>query len=96
MEKKQVNVWLVYMESNVGGEIYFDAIPCASLKIARKTLRFEKDWLMNNTKHFGGYSDDELKEEFDVEEDKDRFYINDPSDDYYEEYKVVRRRVLKK
>ena len=93
-EKNQVNVWMVYLESNVDGEIWFDAIPCASLKKAREVLKKEKEFILKECKHYSGYTPEELKEEFEIEESKDRFYINDPSDDYYEDLKIVRKGIM--
>ena len=90
---KTISIWLVYLESNVDGEIYFEAIPCASLKIARATLKESKKFALTKTKHFSGYTKEELEEEFEIEETLNRFYINDPSDDYYEDYKIVKKEI---
>lgn len=93
-EKKQLYVWMVYLESNVDGEIMFEAVPCASLKRARKVLQEEKDWLLKESNHFGHYQPEDFKETFIVEEDKDRFFVHDPSDDYWEDYKIVKKKIL--
>lgn len=90
---KTISIWLVYLESNVDGEIYFDAIPCASLKIARKTLKKEKERVLKEFHHYKGYTKEELEEEFEIEETLNRFYINDPSDDYYEDYKIEKKEI---
>ena len=94
-EKKQINVWMVYLESNVDGEILFNAVPCASLKKAREILKNEKEWVLKESHHFSPYTPEEIAEEFEVEEGNDRFFINDPSDNYWEDYKIVRKRILK-
>lgn len=93
-EKKQLNVWMVYLESNVDGEIMFEAVPCANLKTARKILQAEKDWLLKESNHFGHYQPEEFKESFIVQEDKDRFFVQDSSDDYWEDYKIVKKKIL--
>lgn len=85
---------MVYLESNVDGEIMFEAVPCANLKTARKILQAEKDWLLKESNHFGHYQSEEFKESFIVEEDKDRFFVHDPSDDYWEDYKIVKKKIL--
>lgn len=91
MEKKGKPIYLVMMESNVDGEILFDAIPCSTLKAARKVLKIEKNFILKEASHYKKYTEEELKEEFEVEEGKNRFFINDPNDNYYEDYYIVRR-----
>ena len=91
---KRTFVWMVYVESNVDGEIWFDSIPCASLKKAREVLKKEKNFILKKSKHYSGYTAEELKEEFEIEETKNKFYINDPNDDYYEDLKIVRKGII--
>ena len=88
VEKTPVRVWIVLQESCVDGEIIVNAVPCASLKAAKKVLQDEKNTILHETHHFGNMTDDDMSE-MEVEEDEESFYINDPFDDYYENIKIV-------
>jgi hypothetical protein len=77
--------YIVRQESNVDGEIIFDTVPCRNYETAKRVLQGKKEYVLKETKHFGGCDLDE----FDVEEGEDRFYINDPCDDYYEEIEII-------
>ena len=88
VEKTPVRVWIVLQESCVDGEIIVNAVPCASLKAAKKVLQDEKNTILHETHHFGNMTDDDMAE-MEVEEDEESFYINDPFDDYYENIKIV-------
>lgn len=87
VEKKPVRVWIVQQESNVDGEIIINSVPCASIEAARKVLQDEKNTILHESHHFSGLTDDDMAE-MEVEEDSDNFFINDPSDDYYEDIKI--------
>lgn len=93
VEKKPVKVWIVQQESNVDGEIIINSVPCASLEAARKVLQDEKNTILHESHHFGDMTDDD-RAEMEVEEDNDKFYINDPCDDYYELINIVEKEVV--
>ena len=84
-------IFIVLHESNVDGEVIINAVPCASLKIARKVLKEEKETILNESPHYMGRTKKELEEDFEIEETKNSWYINDPCDDYYEDIKIVDR-----
>lgn len=86
-------IYLVQQESNVDGEITFNVIPCSSLEKAKEVLEKEKKWVKNEAYHFQNYTEEELEEEFEIEESETRWYINDPSDDYYEEITIVEKEI---
>ena len=73
-------IYLVQVEDNIDGEIYFDTIPCSTIEIARKSMEEQKEFIRKKSQHFNGFSDNG---EYEIEETEDKFYINDPSDDYY-------------
>ena len=87
-------VWIVQQESNVDGEIIVNSVPCASLEVARKVLQDEKYTILQDSPHYDHYTPEELEEEFEIEEDDDRWYINDPCDDYYEDIKIIEKEVV--
>lgn len=94
VEKNPVRVWIVQQESNVDGEIIINAVPCASLKLARKVLKEEKETILNESPHYMGRTKKELEEDFEIEETKNSWYINDPCDDYYEDIKIIEKEVV--
>ena len=59
-----------------------------------KVLEKEKNWVKTEAFHFCDYTDEELQEEFTIEESETRWFINDPSDDYYEEINIVEKEIL--
>ena len=94
VEKTPMRVWIVQQESNVDGEIIINSVPCASLEAARKVLQDEKETILNESPHYDHYTPEELEEEFEIEEGDDRWYINDPCDDYYEDIKIIEKEVV--
>jgi hypothetical protein len=84
-----MKIFIVLQESNVDGELIINAVPCASLKLARKVLKEEKETILNESPHYMGRTKKELEEDFEIEETKNSWYINDPCDDYYEDIKIV-------
>lgn len=94
VEKTPARVWIVQQESNVDGEIIINSVPCASLEAARKVLQDEKETILNESPHYDHYTPEELEEEFEIEEDDDRWYINDPCDDYYEDIKIIEKNIV--
>lgn len=87
-------VWIVQQESNVDGEIIINSVPCATLEAARKVLQDEKDTILQDSPHYDHYTPEELEEEFEIEEDDDSWYINDPCDDYYEDIKIIEKNIV--
>ena len=86
--------YCVQQESNVDGEIIINSVPCATLEAARKVLQDEKDTILQDSPHYDHYTPEELEEEFEIEEDDDRWYINDPCDDYYEDIKIIEKNIV--
>ena len=84
-------VWLVVQESNVDGEICFNPTPCVSKATAKELLKQEKATILKESYHFGGYDELSLNDMFEIEEDDERWFINDPCDDYYEELMIVEK-----
>lgn len=93
MEPKSKYVWIVRLESNVDGELMFDAIPCSSLKAARKVLQEQKEYILKESHHYTGFSSEEFEECFNVEESKDRYFISDAYDDYWEDYDIIKKKI---
>ena len=86
-------VFVLTQESNVDGEIYFDVNLFETEKSAKKALAKEKKWILNESNHYVGYSKEEFKEVFTIEEDDNRYFIMDNSDDYYEELKIFEKEI---
>lgn len=95
LEKKEY-IYLVYLESNVDGEYIFTAVPCKTLKKAKEVLKKERDFILSESHHWSAWdSIEDMKEEgievvYDTPE---HFYINDPSDSYYEDYKIEKKEI---
>lgn len=87
-------IFIVLQESNVDGELLINAVPCASLKLARKVLKEEKETILNESFHYMGRTKKELKEDFEIEETKNSWYINDPCDDYYEDINIIEKELV--
>jgi len=88
-------VYMVIQESNVDGEILFNAVPCMSMETAKAVLAQEKHTILHESYHFSNLTEDDM-EEMEVEEDEERFYINDPSDDYYEDIRIEVKNIMVK
>lgn len=93
MEKEPLKIWLVQQESNVDGEIIVNSVPCGSLETARKVLRDEKNTILNESHHFSNLTDDDMNDMI-IEESDDRFFIDDPSDDYYEDIAIIEKELV--
>ena len=87
-------VYIVQQESNVDGELIINAVPCTTREAARKVLQDEKNTILHESPHYMGRTKDELKEDFEIEESDDRWYINDPCDDYYEDINIVEKVIV--
>lgn len=90
-----MKIFIVLLESNIDGEVYFDAVPCATKEKAIEVLRNEKEWVLKESHHFSQFSEDELKEYCDIVDEEEHFFITDNSDDYYEDYQITEKEVRK-
>lgn len=77
-------VFVVVQESNDDGEILFDCKVCRDKETAKRVLKAKKDFILNENGHFSKGEE----EDFEVETTDSSFYINDPSDDYYEDIQI--------
>lgn len=82
--------YIVLQESNVDGELIINPVPCMSLDAAKRVLADEKRTILRESHHFGGRDLDD----FEVEDEEEHFYINDPSDDYYEDIKIIEKNIV--
>jgi len=89
-----MKIYIVKLESMVDGEVFFEAIPCASEEVARQVLEKEKNTILHESFHFS--FDGETYDHMEIEEGKDSFYINDPYDDYYENYTIEEKELIEK
>jgi len=87
--------FVVIQESNVDGELIINAVPCQSMETAKAVLAQEKSTILHESFHFSNLTEDDM-EEMEVEEDEESFYINDPSDDYYEDIKIEVKNIMVK
>ena len=85
-------IWIVLQESNVDGELIIAATPCESLELAKEVLEEEKEYVLNESFHYSRMSDEDMKE-MEIEETDTRYYINDPYDDYYEDIKIIEKKI---
>lgn len=72
--------YIVVQESNVDGNVVSDIIPCVSMNVAKRVMREKKNSLLHV---FGHFKDCDINE-MEVEEGEERYFIQDPVDDYYE------------
>lgn len=84
-----MKIWIVNLESNVDGEVMFSAVPCASKEVARRVLKEQKEYILEESHHWS--DNDDYDERIDT---KDHFYINDPYDDYYEDYTIEEKELV--
>ena len=82
-------IWLVTQESNVDGEIMFNAIPCASEETAKKVMKQVKNAILSECIHYKEYDKDDFK----VEDDEVHFFIQDLYDDYYEYISIEEKEI---
>jgi uncharacterized protein YsxB (DUF464 family) len=82
-------IWLVTQESNVDGEITFNAIPCISEKTAKEVMEQEKNTILSESIHYKKYDKDDFK----VEDDDVHFFIQDLYDDYYEYISIEEKEI---
>lgn len=89
-------VFILIQESNCDGEILFNVTPCEDKETARKLMNEEVSRLLNESHHYSGYCDSEFEESFEIEKTEDSYYINDMTDDYYEDLKIIEKEIVKK
>lgn len=83
-------IWLVTQESNVDGEIMFNAVPCASEETAKKVMQDEISTLLNES-HFIAFID--RPDDFILEQTETSYYIEDTCDDYYEDINIEEKEI---
>ena len=62
-------IYLMLQESNVDGEILINIVPCSTMEKAKEVLEEEKNTILNESYHFSGKTQEELKEDFYVDEE---------------------------
>ena len=91
-----MKVWLFKQESKIDGEVFFNVNVCENEKAAKELLEKEKNWILNDSFHFGiKYTEKEREEYCTIEEGDNRFFITDDSDDYYEELIIEETETIK-
>ena len=91
-DENPAKVWVMTQESNVDGEILFNTLVCDSEKTALTEMQREIEWIKNESFHFRNF--DERGDDFEVEQSEHRFFINDDTDDYYEEIMVKETEII--
>ena len=86
--EKDNNVYVLIQESRVDGETIFNVNLFNSYEKAKKAMDKEIDWIVKESHHFKSDSLEQMKEDFYVEDDDYRFFVNDDFDDYYEDLKI--------
>ena len=92
MEGKKNMIYLVVQESNIDGAIIYDIVPRTTLAKAREVVKEKRAFILKEHIKFGGV--DNWKEEFEYEDKPDEFFINTPTDDYYESIHIERRELI--
>ena len=90
-DENHAKVWVMTQESCVDGEVHFNVVVCDSEETAKAQMQKEIDWLKNESIHFRDF--DKEGEDFEVEQEDCRFFLNDPCDDYYEEIIVDEKEI---
>jgi len=89
--KNPAKVWVMTQESCVDGEVHFNVVVCDSEETAKAQMQKEIDWIKNESFHFRDF--EERGDDFEVEQGEHRFFINDETDDYYEEIMVMEKEI---
>ena len=84
-------VWVMTQESNVDGEIHFNVVVCNSEETAKAQMQKEIDWIKNESFHYRDF--EERGNDFEVVECEHRFFINDETDDYWEEIMIMEKEI---
>ena len=84
-------VYIVQQESNVDGEVLFNAVPCVSEETAKKLMQDKIRTLLNES-HFIAFID--RPDDFILEQTETSYYIGDTCDDYYEDIQIVEKVIV--
>ena len=84
-------VYIVQQESNVDGEVLFNAVPCVSEETAKKLMQDEIRTLLNES-HFIAFID--RPDDFILEQTDTSYYIEDTCDDYYEDIRIIEKIIV--
>ena len=87
-------VYVVIQESNVDGEVEYNATPCATLDAAKKLMNGIVFDIVNESKHYSGYCDSEVEEYFDIESSDMSYTIMDKTEDYYEGVRIIKKNII--
>ena len=79
-----MKIYILILESCIDGEVFFDVKPFSTIDLAKKEIENQKQLLSENHLKFSDWKNSE----FEIEETETSFYINDPYDDYYENYYI--------
>ena len=90
-----MKIWIVLEENCIDGELMINATPCKTLEVAKRVLSEKKDFILNKSRHFGkeNNTEDDIKC-FEIEESETSFYINDTTDDFYEDIGIMERDLI--
>lgn len=85
-----MKIYVVKSEVNVDGEIFFDAIPCKTEEAAKRVFENEKENVFKKGYHFSILE----KDEYEIEDEPNHYFINDLSDDYYCEFLIIEKTLI--
>lgn len=97
-------IWLVTQESNVGGDILFNVVPCISKEVAKKVMQEEIETILDESlkykdaRRWMAGDDDTL--DYDEcpfvweNENPDSWYLKIMYDDYYESINIEEKEIL--
>jgi hypothetical protein len=90
-----MKIWIVVEESNIDGELMINATPCKTSEVAKRVLSEKKDFILNKSRHFGKENNTEEDIEcFEIDERNTSFYIEDTTDDFYEDIRIMERDLI--
>lgn len=91
-----MKIYLVCLESNLDGEVFFDVVPCKTIERAREIIREERNTTLEESYPFSNYTLEELKnnDDFDVIDEDDRFYVNGSFTGYWEDYYIKEKEIV--
>ena len=89
-----MTIYNVILESYVDGDTFVTAVPCISLEVARDILNREVNTILNESRHYSGIPQDDLDDFFTIERSEDSFFIQDNTDDYYENYRIEEKELV--
>ena len=83
-------IWLVTQESNVDGEITFNAVPCINKETAKKVMQEEIKTLLVASHFKDVFS---WEDGFTFEKTDTSWYVEDEFDDYYEYINIEEKEI---